>query len=148
MIQRIRGAIDYWFDIANYEDKFGFYQIAAGIFLLIQPHRGVAWFIDSQVPFITGEMFGVLMIIAGVALVAVDNRLPPIQQFRLKRWPLFVWYLYIAMSFIAAIRPYPAPPFGGPEPGFNQIPGVVIVVYTFVGDILFSQLSRLRNAAE
>lgn len=145
MMARLQQAIRHWFGRASYEDKFGWYQLAAGVFILLQPHMGIAWFIDSQLPFITPQIFGVVMILSGVALVAIDGRVSPIQQYQLKRWPLFIWYLYIAISFIAAIRPYPLSPFA--EPGLAQIPGVVVVIYVFTGDILFSQLTRLRENA-
>lgn len=141
----IRRLLRHWHIRSSYEDKFGWYQLAAGVFLLLQPHRGIAWFIESQLPFLTPQAFGVMMIIAGVALIAIDGRVSVIDQYRYKRGPLFVWFLYIAMSLIAAVRPFPPSPYSS---HLIEIPGVVVVIYLFTADILVSQLMRLREHAK
>ena len=145
MPQRIPKAWRYWHVNVDYIDKFGWYQVAAGVLMLLQPHKGIAWFIESQVPFLHPQMFAVMMVIGGIALIAIGGRVPLMEQYQYKRWSLLIWFVYIGMSFIAAIRPYPANPTT--IPGVVQIPGVVVVIYVFTADILVSQLMRLRRDA-
>ncbi|QPC83790.1 hypothetical protein G4Y79_05265 [Phototrophicus methaneseepsis] len=139
--------VRHWFAQLTYEDKFGYYQLVAGLFTFLQPTRGVAWFIESQLPFISARQFGALMMLAGGVTIALSfyTDLSPRRQFEYKRWPIFVWFLYIMIAIIAALRPFDAPP--DREPDTILLPGTVLIIYVFTADILISQLIRLRDYA-
>lgn len=137
----------WWFVILPYAQKFGIGLIGMGIGLIVQPFRGLGWFIYSQLPWqLHTSAYGAVFVAAGVMMLvlsASDRRVLKYQRYLLL--PL-VFYLVVAL--LAAFQEFPLPPPELRPSGQLRLSIAGLVDNIMLLDFMISSLVRRDYAIE